>query len=598
MAVGFDAATESGTWTTTPDPFTFSSHSVASGAGGLLFIVQAVGNSDDIDGTVTWGATNMSRILTMGSPGTEASRTYAYWAPSVPSGVSTISIPHTATSNTKIATAISVTGTGLTAVGRQASVAMNEAGLPSTRQHHIGTASAGMRFVCAYTGLGSPIMTPLSGMTAISDHDFGSNACQIARETSTSTDFTIGYTDSGDDTNQLALAVTEGDPETPTLYRYLHSSSATSHLAAYPPTASGDLLLASAAFSTNGGSITTPTDESWVRFDNDTGSSTMLSGLFYLECDGTASGSVDFVTNVSTNSTGGVHLWHIPAALRDTGETPECQITGPTSSGTPDPSGLTPSWGNAEVLWFQFLARDAADGITALSSNYDLHFQYDAFTGAERASSYRTTTATSEDPGSSTVGSTDEEFKAYVVGVLVQVEPEDVTGTGSSTLEGVASAGTGVETFTGSGASTLEGVTSAGTGVVANPVTGTGTSTLTGVTSAGAGSVIAPIIGAGTSTLDGVVSDGSGTVGFDGTGISTLDGVTSDGSGIVANPVTGTGSSTLDGVTSSGVGDVLLPGQITNVVCELISPTAECVLVGPSGACDEIGPACLTTMED
>lgn len=420
MAVAFDAATESSTWTTTPDPFTFSSHSVASSAGGLLFIVQGVSVSDDIDGTVTWGATNMERIITMATPTTgEQARLYAYWAPSVSSGVSTISIPHTATSNTKIATAISVTGSSLHVVEKQASVAMNDAGLASTRQHHIGTASSGMRFAAAFTGLGAPLASPLSGMTAISDHDFGAFAANVARETSTSTDFTIGWTDSGDDTVQIALAVVEDASSTPspTLYRYLHSASATSHTAAYPPTANGDLLLASAAFSNNGGSITTPTDESWVRFDDDTGAATVISGLFYLQCDGTASGSVDFVTSSATNSTGGVYIYHIPAALRDTATAPECTTTGPTSSGTPDPSSLTPSWGSAANHWFLVLARDASDGITSLSSDYALHFQYDAFTGAERASSWRVNAASSEDPGASTVTTTDEEFKVYLVAV-------------------------------------------------------------------------------------------------------------------------------------------------------------------------------------
>jgi hypothetical protein len=189
-----------------------------------------------------------------------------------------------------------------------------------------------------------------------------------------------------------------------------------------------------------------------------------------------------------------------------------------------------------------------------------------------------------------------------------------ITGTGSSTLDDVTSAGSGSESMLATGSTTLDGVTSAGSGSVVNPISGTGASTLAGVTSAGvgvegftatgastlagvssagAGVVANPVSGTGSSTLAGVTSSGSGVLGIIASGSSSLDGVVSQGSGTVADPVTGTGSSTLDGVTSQGTGEALVPGHIENVVCDLLGPVGECEDIGPSGDCDSLGPLCV-----
>ena len=477
-------------------------------------------------------------------------------------------------------------------------------------------------------------------MTPISDHDYTNQSALVAMESVASTDFTIGYTNIDDDFAQFAVAIEEGPvTEVPVLYRYSFPTSTTAHLCELMPSEADGLFLASAAFSVNGTeTIATPTD--WTRFDNDTSSATMLSGMFWLEADG-SDVSADFVTSTATNATGGVHIWYIPPGLRDETQDPENTTVGPTASGTPDPGSLTPSWGSAANHWFVVLRRDAADGISSLGANYVARFQYDPFAGAEAASSWYINTATSEDPPSSTVATTDEEFKAYTLAVKPPgddsvtgtgsstledvtsagsgVVANPVTGTGTSTLGGVTSAGTGTESMLGAGASTLDGVTSAGSGIVAAPVTGTGSSILDDVTSAGSGNVIAPVTGtgsslldgvtsagtgnviqpvsgSGSSTLQGVTSAGTGTLGMVGVGGSLLDGVVSQGSGLVANPVIGTGASTLDGVTSTGTGSTLAAGHIENVVCDLLAPIGICDDLAPMGVCDSYGPVCVGTM--
>lgn len=579
MSVAFDAATESSTWTTTPDPFTFTHTPSGTPRAAVLYVVYPSANLE-IDGTPTYGGVSFTHAWRIGGAlDGEPAFVYCFFLDNVASGAQTVSIPHTAAATVKIATAITVTAGGpVFPVGMQAVRCGPGGTLAAMQTSSIGTGANALRFWGAFSGLGAPSgLTPLTGTTEVSSHDFGNNTAFITREDSESTSHAMGFTGTGDDLASLTIALSETEEPLIATYRWSMPTSATAHVITLPPVLdSGDLVLLNFASSINGGTITPSGGPTLTRFDDNTNLGTMVSGFWWFESDGTEDDStIDFVTSTATNGSGMLHMIHIPASARDTNQDPECTVTGPTASGTPDPNGLTPSWGNAEVRWFVSLVRDANDGISSVGANYTDRFYYSTSTGVEIGTSWRVTTASSEDPGSSTVGTTDEEFKAYVVGVLIAVEEEDITGTGSSTLGNDTSAGTGVVGYPSTGTSTLDGVTSAGSGLVSNPITGTGSSTLTGVT-----------------------SSGTGTLGVNGTGSSTLDGVTSEGSGLTANPVTGTGASTLTGVTSTGTGLILLPGQITNVVCELIGLEATCLLVGPDGTCDVSGPDCVSTMED
>lgn len=416
MAVGFDSATESGTWTTT-DPFTFSAAPSGTATGALLFILQAVAGSDDIDELPTIGGVAMERLISMGmtTAAEEPARVYAFFLAGSWNSSQTISIGHTATANTKIATLIYLTGTDLVCSNSMA--AMSESASAEIRDMRLVTASAAMRFVASYTSAAAPSsLTPLSGMTAVSDHDFGSNAARIDRETSTSTDFTIGYSETGVTCAQVAVAIEEGpvDP-IPILYVHQWNTQAVNHVFTYPETEADDLLLSMFVASNNGGTLTTP--GGWTRADAGTGHTTFLPGVFWLECDGTESGTGNLVTSSGTNSQGQFHIWKIPAAVREIGQDPEFTIVGPTGSGTPDPGSLTPSWGSAATFWFVMLCRDAADAITSLGGNYDTRFVVDLGAGTALASAWRVNEASSEDPPSSSVATTDEEFLAVTVGV-------------------------------------------------------------------------------------------------------------------------------------------------------------------------------------
>lgn len=579
MAVAFDAATESGTWTTTPDPFTFTHTPAGTATWALLGICQAVAATDDIDGPVTFGGAAMSRVATDGVFLTEIGRVYWYFLAGSWSSVQTVSIGHTATANTKIATLITGTGTG---PGVSNLAATNADGFSSvaTSDQRLVTTTAAQRYVIAYSSVDAPAsLVPLAGMTAVSDHDFTNDICRVDRETTTSTDFTIGYSTTTVGIAQAAVAIEEG-PATPvpTLYRYNWENQATAHVGTYPVLEADDLLIG--IFESNGGhTVTTPTDWAILAAFDGTGG-TMSSGVFYKEATGSEADTFDFLLNVSTNGQALLHLWHIPAAIRDITVPPEITAVGPTASGTPDPGSLTPSWGSAATIWFVDVTRDNSDGISSLGADYDLTFVYDPTLSAtiEQASAWRINTAASEDPPASTVGSTDEEFKAYTIGVKPAASGD----------------------VTGSGASTLDGVTSAGSGTFTPPaITGTGSSTLDGVTSAGAGTYTpAAITGAGASLLDGVTSTGSGTFappGITGTGASTLDGVASAGSGTFIGAITGTGASTLAGVTSIGAGffgDIFLPGitcetLTLGVACEITVLPVACAILSLGVECEQ-----------
>ena len=437
-------------------------------------------------------------------------------------------------------------------------------------QAPIVTAGAAMRFMGITTSANAPTdLTMLSGMTAVSDHDFTNDSARVDRETTTSTSFTIGYTAADAAGAWIAVAISETEEQKPDLWRYNQNLSSVNHVHLLPTHEADDLFLLGFVGGNNGDTITTPTN--WTRFDADGGNTTILPGFFWLEADGTET-QVDIVTSAATNSTSTSLLWRIPAALRDITEDPEATIVGPTASGTPNPGTVTPSWGTATNYYFVILLRDANDGISSLGGNYTNEFRYNAQQGtatSEGATSFYETTSSSEDPPSSTVGSTDEEFKVATIAVLIEAT---ITGTGASTLDGVTSSGSGTYTpaaITGTGGSTLQGVTSAGAGTYTpGAITGTGTSTLAGVSSAGTGTFTPPAA--------------------TGTGASTLDGVTSSGSGTTVDPITGTGTSTLQGVTSTGTGVLSVLGSIGNVTCELVGPECTSVIIGPLAVCEVV----------
>lgn len=419
MTVAFDAATESSTWTTTPDPFTFT-HTPSGTPRAALLAIFHPSSSVEIDSTPSYGGVTMSHGWTDGGAlDGEPGRVYWYFLDGVSSGAQTVSIPHTAAATVKIATCITVTASGPVYPVRVQGCQTGPGGtLAAQLNTYLGTEFNALRFLVMYTGLGAP-PTLNSGSTEVSSHDFGANAGIVSREDSESTAYVIGTTTGLDDHASLGIAISETSQPLIATYRHSFTASTTAHVVDLPPSvASGDLLLINFATSINGGSITATGGPSLTRFDDDTDLGTMVSGQWWRSCDGSEDAqTIDFVTSTATNGSGLSVVTHILAADRHTSQSPECTVTGPTASGTPDPSSLTPSWGSANNLWHLSLVRDANDGISSLGANYTNAFSYSTTTGAEIATSHRFNTATSEDPPSSTVGTTDEEFKAYLVAV-------------------------------------------------------------------------------------------------------------------------------------------------------------------------------------
>jgi len=209
MAVAHDAATESATWSDTPDPFTFSHTPVGTPRGVLVLIVHRE-SADEIDGVVSYGGVAMARVVTAVDTVGEACRSYAYFlGEGVPAGTQTVSIAHVATAAaTKKAVCITVTAAGSTEIGASG-IAQGDQADPQIALDT--TTESSLRYCCIFSGLPNETdLTMLSGMTAVHSLDRGANVDRQDRQTSpASGSFTIGYTAASDDVAMVAVAIQE-----------------------------------------------------------------------------------------------------------------------------------------------------------------------------------------------------------------------------------------------------------------------------------------------------------------------------------------------------------------------------------------------------
>ena len=112
LALGYAGVTESAAWTTTPDPFTFGHTPETTPRAALLYVHQIIDEGNDIDGMPTYGGTAFTHRWEIGGElQDDQARTYLFFLDDVDPGVQTVSIPHTATTSTKIANLVTVTGT-------------------------------------------------------------------------------------------------------------------------------------------------------------------------------------------------------------------------------------------------------------------------------------------------------------------------------------------------------------------------------------------------------------------------------------------------------------------------------------------------------
>jgi hypothetical protein len=199
-----DTATESATFTTTT-PHTFTHTPVGTPRGVLVTIDHGTPQTDVIT-SVTYGGVAMARVSTAADAAGEDGRVYAYFlGTGIPVGAQTVSIVHSGSATVKHAVAISVlapSDTCITGVGTlSADQANPQLALPSEM--------VGQRYCVIYSGKDTVSdLTPLAGMTAVHDHDFGTFVSRVDRQTTPSSGtYTIGYTATSDDVAMIAIAI-------------------------------------------------------------------------------------------------------------------------------------------------------------------------------------------------------------------------------------------------------------------------------------------------------------------------------------------------------------------------------------------------------
>lgn len=213
MTVAHDAATESATWTTTPDPFTIDHTPVGTPRAVIMFTGQSGGGGGDrITGAVTYGGVAMTRVPTDGFAADTAGETgaaYCYFLGSgIPTGTQTVSIDHNAGPGSKWTVIISCTAGGDTEIVVSAKDEGDQAN-PSAALDTVAVEA--LRYAIIFSGHdGIANVTPLTGMTAVHDVDYGTQVSRVDRETTASTgSFTIGWTATSEDVAAIYIAVQE-----------------------------------------------------------------------------------------------------------------------------------------------------------------------------------------------------------------------------------------------------------------------------------------------------------------------------------------------------------------------------------------------------
>lgn len=203
-----DAITESSTFGATPDPFTFTHTPVGTPRAVILLLGHNLEITDLFDAAPTYGGVSFgTRVAVAVSNTGEPGATYAYHlGSSIPTGMQTISIPHTASATLKIAYCITMTAPGDTVV---AAFGIDEGSQTDPAVALDSGANDALRYCIVYSGqLDVATLVPFAGMTALHDHDYGSQTIKVDRQTTIgSGSFTIGYTAASDDCAMTALAI-------------------------------------------------------------------------------------------------------------------------------------------------------------------------------------------------------------------------------------------------------------------------------------------------------------------------------------------------------------------------------------------------------
>jgi len=196
------------------------------------------------------------------------------------------------------------------------------------------------------------------------------------------------------------------------------TSATTSHVYPFPSgSVSGDLLIIVCEISGGIDYTSTPGFTAAATTRVESGGTRRLS-MFYRRCDGTESGTVTFGTdaNRSTN----INFYRISGHHASTN--PEGTSTIGTGSGAINPPSHTPSYGAEDTLW---IACGSGGAASAAPTSYgSLLVSAAGFIN----SAQRNLNATSDDPGTFSVGS------GTWAAATIAIRPSaGITGTGSET---------------------------------------------------------------------------------------------------------------------------------------------------------------------
>lgn len=212
MSVTSIGTTSSATWTTTPDPFTFTSSLFsAQREVAIVFIAQTGAATDQITSVSVGGvaATRVTDGFAVDSAG-EAGAVYAYFVGSgLPvAATTTVSIDHTAAAQSKRAWVWAGDAAADTEIVASGKLEENQA----DPQIALDTgATEAMRLAVVFSGLANTSdLTPIAGFQDNAVVDFGQQVALTGRQTTVSTgSATAGWTAASDDIAMVAVAVAE-----------------------------------------------------------------------------------------------------------------------------------------------------------------------------------------------------------------------------------------------------------------------------------------------------------------------------------------------------------------------------------------------------
>ena len=175
----------------------------------------------------------------------------------------------------------------------------------------------------------------------------------------------------------------------------------------------GELLIIFVSANNNAG-VTFTTPSGWTQLYNVTGGGNMRRHACYYKV-ATGSEGASVTLTGSTNATFAANSYRISGYQG----TPEAATPATGSSASPNPPSLTPSWGSAKTLWLAVAADISTSGTAPTApTNFGsgITAQGNTF-GANQcrtSSSRRELESTSEDPGTFTIGSSNQWIAATV----------------------------------------------------------------------------------------------------------------------------------------------------------------------------------------